>query len=87
MRQSEQITFGGGGLDRAAHLRADPGAQARLWARADAAILPIWRGKPLVAPDGLGWLPAAHPLVADRPHLLTGGFMRPSARRGRPALF
>ena len=57
MRHAEKVTFGGSGLDRAAHLRAERDALARLWS--DAQVLPMWRGKPLVAGEGrdlLGWI-------------------------------
>lgn len=64
MRHAETVTFGGGGLDRAAELRgdiapvlADPAARAIL----------LWRGKPLrVAPGGpLARLPLDHPVMQD----------------------
>ncbi|MGC9368450.1 MAG: NAD(+) diphosphatase [Paracoccaceae bacterium] len=64
MRHAEDVTFGGSGLDRAAHLRADHGALNRLWA--GTRILPLWRGKPLAAGearDRLGWITADHPLA------------------------
>jgi NAD+ diphosphatase len=69
MRHAETVTFGGSGLDRAAHLRGDQAAMAALSA-ATAHVLPLWRGKPLTqgteAPTGLAWLGADHPA-------LTGG--------------
>lgn len=46
---SDQVTFGGSDLDRAAHLRGD--AQALGDALAGGAVLPLWRGKPLVEGD------------------------------------
>ena len=39
MKDAETVTFGGSGLDRAAHLRSDPPAGG---------VLPFWRGKPLL---------------------------------------
>lgn len=45
MRQAETVTFGGGGLVRAAELRGDRDALARLCAQADARCLAVWRGK------------------------------------------
>ena len=61
MRCAEEVTFGGGGgLDRAAHLRAgDPAA-------ADGArVLALWRGKPMLDASGaLGLLPPGHPVLA-----------------------
>ena len=46
MRIAERVTFGGSGLDRAAGLRDDPTAMARLLAAGR--VLPMWRGKPLI---------------------------------------
>ena len=40
MKNAEQVTFGGSGLDRAAHLRSDA---------PDGEVMPIWRGKPLLS--------------------------------------
>ncbi|TNF58753.1 MAG: NAD(+) diphosphatase [Rhodobacteraceae bacterium] len=65
MKQAEEVTFGGGGgLDRAAHLRGDPAALDALKPRARAIVL--WRGKPLVegeARDRLALLPLDHPVI------------------------
>jgi NAD+ diphosphatase len=65
MRLAETVTFGGSALDRAAALRGDA---VRLAGHLEAGrVLPIWRGKPLVAGPGhaaLGWLPAGHPVLA-----------------------
>jgi NAD+ diphosphatase len=63
MRHAETVTFGGSGIDRAAHLRADPAALIAMMATAR--VLPLWRGKPLTVGDldmvqGLGWLSATH---------------------------
>jgi len=63
----EDVVFAGGWDDRAAELRADPAALAALAARADAVVLPVWRGKPLIAGAGrdrLGWLPADSTVLA-----------------------
>ncbi|WOI56778.1 NAD(+) diphosphatase [Palleronia sp. LCG004] len=50
MRNAERVTFGGSGLDRAAHRRGDADALLR---EPGARMLPMWRGKPgLVARDG-----------------------------------
>lgn len=63
MRLAETVTFGGSGLDRAAHLRGDPDRLAEL-ARTGR-ILPVWRGKPLCLPgEGLGWVAAGSPVLA-----------------------
>ena len=56
MQDSESVTFAGGTLDRAAHLRGDDG----LLNQSDARALPLWHGKPLVDVSGvprLAWLP------------------------------
>jgi NAD+ diphosphatase len=63
MRNAEAVTFAGGSIDRAAHLRGDAAALVALRAREDARVLPLWRLKPLLdRRDGghrLAWLPAA----------------------------
>jgi NAD+ diphosphatase len=51
MRNAKAVTFGGSGLDRAAHLRDDTDAIAALLQQPDARILPIWRGKLPVTSD------------------------------------
>ena len=66
MKLAETVTFGGGGLDRAAHLRGDADAMARLAAQPDARCLPVWRGKPLMRGEGvseLALLPCDHPAI------------------------
>jgi len=65
MRLAETVTFGGSGLDRAAAVRGDEAALAAHLAAGR--VLPVWRGKPLVAGPGreaLGWLEAGHPALA-----------------------
>ncbi|MEM7488626.1 MAG: NAD(+) diphosphatase [Pseudomonadota bacterium] len=52
MRIAEQVTFGGGGLDRAEDFRRHPDQLADLPAR----TLPVWRGKPAMDPAGLAIL-------------------------------
>ncbi|MFN3844391.1 MAG: NAD(+) diphosphatase [Paracoccaceae bacterium] len=55
MRVAEQVTFGGSGLDRAAHLRSDESRLSDMLAIGR--VLPLWRGKPLMLSDaGLGWV-------------------------------
>lgn len=66
MNLAERVTFGGGGLDRAAHLRGDTYALDRLWANPAARALPLWRGKPLVCAEGLGWVPTKHGVIRER---------------------
>jgi NAD+ diphosphatase len=73
MRDAETVTFGaplGQAFDRAAHLREGHDILERA-SGASARILPLWRGKPMVAggegeADALapGWLPSRHPLLA-----------------------
>lgn len=59
MRLGETVTFGGSGLDRAAHLRE---TAAGLWPRAG--VMPMWRGRVLLDGDGrLALLPPDHPLA------------------------
>ena len=83
MRLAETVTFGGGGpgaagaLDRAAGLRGDTAAQARLMVDPATRLLPLWRGKPLIAGaarDRPGWLVPGHPLLAlaDEPAVFLG---------------
>jgi len=66
MHLAERVTFGGGGLDRAAELRNDPGILRQIWHRPEALVLPLWRGKPLVSPTGLGWIACDDGVVAER---------------------
>lgn len=73
MKHAEQVTFGGGGLERAAHLRADSAALEAAWNNPQARVLLMWRGKPLTRrqaeadlPCGLAWTEPAHPLAASR---------------------
>ncbi|MGR3823268.1 MAG: NAD(+) diphosphatase [Salipiger marinus] len=76
MRQAEEVTFGGSGLDRAADLRGDIPALAAALQAPGARSVVIWRGKPLVrgeAQADLLRLPLDHPLLAEaraRPVLL-----------------
>ncbi|MFV0333182.1 MAG: NAD(+) diphosphatase [Tropicimonas sp.] len=76
MRLEQEITFGGEGLDRAAALRGDDTAQARMLADPEARILPLWRAKPLVAGEGdlsLALVPPGHACLdqaRERPFFL-----------------
>ncbi len=66
MQLAETVTFGGSGLDRAAHLRADTAALKEMRADPAARILPIWRGKPLFMNDGqVGWIKPGHPVLTS----------------------
>ena len=64
MKNAEKVTFGGSGLDRAAHLRADPDKIAELFRQGT--VLPIWRGKPLLdaATRAPVFLPHDHPIFS-----------------------
>ncbi|MGH1331906.1 MAG: NAD(+) diphosphatase [Paracoccaceae bacterium] len=65
MRLAETVTFGGSGLDRAAHLRGDTAMQGELLGEVEARFLAVWRGKPLFADGGkarLEWLKFGHPV-------------------------
>jgi NAD+ diphosphatase len=57
------VVFGGTWDDRLAELRTDPAALAAEIARG-AAVLPLWRGRVLVAGEGLGWVPTDSPVLA-----------------------
>lgn len=62
MRIAETVTFGGSGLDRAAALRKDAPGLAEAYERGT--VLPVWRGKPLMAGNRPGWLVPGHPALA-----------------------
>lgn len=66
MRHAETVTFGGSGLDRAAHLRGKAEELAALLAKPGSGVLALWRGKPLIAEDSHApvFLPADHPVFA-----------------------
>ncbi len=73
MKRAEQVTFGGSGLDRAAHLRTETATLDQLWGAADVQIVLLWRGKPLCVckpghsdAQGLAYLQSDHALVAGR---------------------
>ena len=54
--------------------RARPETLAEMLARPDSAVLPVWRGKPHLQADALGWVPPDHPMLrhAPRPFLYLG---------------
>lgn len=68
MKIAEQVTFGGGGLDRAEDLRRHPELLKALPAR----TLPLWRGKPAMGATGIVTLPGhafadhGHPILVGR---------------------
>jgi len=77
MKQAETVTFGGGALPRAAELRGDTAALARMQADPAAGVIPIWRGKPLFSLVGggtaPGWLRPGDPVLAEAgPMVLLG---------------
>lgn len=63
MRIAETVTFGGSDLDRHAQMRQDVAGLAEAVARG--AILPVWRGKPLLSQERPAWVPAGHPILAQ----------------------
>jgi NAD+ diphosphatase len=68
MKHAEQVTFGGSGLNRAAHMRVDPSLVKRAFGQPDAAAVLIWRGKPLVCGpdrDTLALIPTDHPILSQ----------------------
>ncbi len=69
MKLAETVTFGGGGLDRAAELRGDSAALEEALRSGDPVVLPIWRGKPLMADHPRG--PVPHFVAGDHPILET----------------
>ncbi len=62
MRSAESVTFGGSGLDRAAHLRGDASRIAAMYATGT--VVALWQGKPLTDGADLGWVAAGHPVLA-----------------------
>lgn len=64
MDQSRAMTFGDSGLDRAAWMRGQGDLLARHLAEGRAAVLPLWRGKPLFRGAAAVWLAPGHPLLS-----------------------
>ncbi len=68
MKNSESVTFAGGTIDRAAHLRGDSALLARLRQADNARAMALWRGKPLVDTENgaaLVWLSPDSPLFGE----------------------
>jgi len=66
MKHAEQVTFGGSGLNRAAHIRGDNEALEQARAHEQARCMVLWRGKPLVqgqGRDALAMLALDHPVL------------------------
>ncbi|MEP3348108.1 MAG: NAD(+) diphosphatase [Litoreibacter sp.] len=77
MKLAETVTFGSSGLERAAHLRGDADALASMLAKPDTGVLPIWRGKLLIAGedrDQPAWQSHTHPIFehADEAPIFLG---------------
>lgn len=67
MTSSNILTFGASGLDRAAEMRA---SADQLWTDGQGEAIVLWRGKPLLGPEGAVRLSADHPVLKvadDRP--------------------
>ncbi len=70
MRNAETVTFGGSALQRSAELRNQPEQIAALWQSPGSRVVPMWRGRPLIAGearDQLALLPTSHALLAAIP--------------------
>lgn len=68
MKLAETVTFGGSGLDRAAHLRSEPSAMQALKRLDDAEAIVFWRGKPMIRRgerDALARFPVRHPALQE----------------------
>ena len=78
MRNAEQVTFGGSGLDRAAEIRGDIPALAAAMEDSSSRASVLWRGKPLLTGSGnarqLARMPLDHPILkeATRAPILLG---------------
>ncbi|MEE9387073.1 MAG: NAD(+) diphosphatase [Paracoccaceae bacterium] len=67
MKTLEAVTFGGGGLDRAAGLRGEPEKMAALQMDGRTRAIAIWQGRVLLAGDDLARLPVGHKIFQDAP--------------------
>ncbi len=70
MRIAETVTFGGSGLERAAHLRGEDERMTLLRAEKSSTALVFWRGKPLLNMwkdrfQGVAQLPLNHPVILE----------------------
>ena len=76
MRHAETVTFGGSGLDRAAHLRCEPERLRDLMEAPEAGVLAHWRGKLLLGSEDRApvFLPHGHPVfrLADEAPVFLG---------------
>jgi len=64
------LTFGGGQLDRAAHLRGKSVEIGRIEGIDKTGFVPFWRGRPLMQGDALGVLDMGHPFALAAKELL-----------------
>lgn len=67
-KMQRAVVFASEWDDRCADLRTDPDAIAALRSAPDTLVLPLWRGRPLVAGaerTGCGWVAPGHPVLAD----------------------
>jgi NAD+ diphosphatase len=67
MKLAETVTFGGGGLERAAELRGDAVALDAALQSGDPVVLPVWRGKALMTEQPQG--PVLQFVAGDDPVL------------------
>ena len=68
MKNAEQVTFGGSGLDRAGEIRNKPEALEKARLDPEARAIVFWRGKVLIAPErpsGVVRLPLDHPILNE----------------------
>lgn len=76
LKQSGQVTFGGSTFNRSANMRSDEKMLANILKKSGACVLPVWKGKPLVAQGDnaqLVYLPATHHIfdyIQDAPIFL-----------------
>lgn len=63
MKIAEQVTFGGSGLNRAAHVRNDGEALNECLHHSHAACVLMWRGKVLMQGDQVAMVPMNHPIL------------------------
>lgn len=75
----QQLTFGGGVLDRAAELRGQPEKIAQAPGVQRLAFLPFWRGRPLLQGQALGIVDKTHPLAVGANDQLFLGFAEGTA--------
>ncbi len=62
----DRMAFAGGGVVRLSNLGSDGSELKEFANRADAGILPVWQGKPLVtAANSLCWLTRSHPCLSQ----------------------